>query len=122
MNPSDCSLSNCGEELRVLQVVGCAKFDVDPKLLLLIPHVAAFPNVVKFVVVDDHDGNCVVHDWRREVFEFDHFVDSLTAFAEIFGDFTHDLLEFLSHFLEIGLIECWNFDLVVFDFIFICWD
>ena len=83
MNPSDCCLSNCGEELRV-QVVSCAKLDIDPKLLFFVPHVAAFPNVVEFVFVDDHDGNCVVHDWRREVLELDHFIDSSAAVTEIF--------------------------------------
>ena len=89
--------------------MSCAKFDIDPKLLLFVPHVAAFPNVVEFVFVDDHDGNCVVHDWRREVLELDHFIDSSAAAVKIFGDFAHDVVEFLSHFLEVGLSECWGF-------------
>ena len=81
------------------------ELDIDPKLMFFVPHVAAFPDVGKFVVVGDQYCNCVVYDWGWKLFELDHFCQSIAAIVEVGDDFAQDVLELLGHFDDVGLIE-----------------
>ena len=88
-------------------MIGVPEFDIDPKLLFLIPHIAAFPDVGECVLIGDHDGDCIVHDWSWELLELDHFIQSIAAVLEIVDDFAHDVLKLVGHFAYVGLIEGW---------------
>ena len=78
--------------------------------MFFVPHVAAFPDVGKFVFVGHHDCNCVVHDWSWELFELDHFSESSAAIVKIFGYFPQDVIELFRHFIDVGLSECRELD------------